>query len=53
LPEYQKLGVLLTIEIAPCVLRSMIDMHVFEYFVSVDDVLRLKVFFDVHRPFVA
>jgi hypothetical protein len=53
LPEDQKLGVLLTIEIAPCVLRSMIDMYIFEYFVPVHNVLRLKVFLHIHRSFVA
>jgi hypothetical protein len=32
---------------------SVIDMHIFENLVSVDDVLRFKVFLDIHRLFVA
>jgi hypothetical protein len=31
----------------------VVDMDIFEYFVSVDDVLRFKVFLDIHRTFVA
>jgi hypothetical protein len=53
LPENQELGIFLTIEITPCVVLSVIDMHIFEYFVSIDDVLRFEVFLDIHRTLVA
>lgn len=53
LSENQKLGILLAGEIIPSVLRSVVDMNIFENFVSVDDVLRFEVLFRVDRSSVA
>lgn len=53
LSEDQKLGILLTFEIAPCVLLPMVDVHILENLIPVDDVLWFEVLFNVDRLFVA
>jgi len=53
LSEYQQLRVLLTSEIAPSVPLPVVNMYILKHFVSVDDVLRLKILLVIYRLFVA
>lgn len=51
--EYQQLRVLLTSKVAPSVPLPVVNMYILKYFVSVDDVLRLKILLVIYRLFVA
>lgn len=53
LSEDQKLRVLLTFKVAPCVPLPVVNMYILKYFVSVDNVLRLEILLIVYRLFVA
>lgn len=47
LPEYEQLRVSLSTEIVPLMLRSVVDMNVFKNFVSIDNILRFKIFLGI------
>ena len=53
LSEYQQLRVLLASKVAPSVPLSVVNMYILKYFISVDDVLRLKILLLIDRLFVA
>jgi len=53
LSEDQKFGFVLTIKIAPLVLLAMVDMYILEHFISVDNVLRFKIFLGIDRSLIA
>lgn len=47
LPEYEQLRISLSTEIVPLMLRSVVDMNVFKNFVSIDNILRFKIFLGI------
>lgn len=53
LSEYQKLRGFLTSKVAPCVPLPVVNMYILKDFISVDNVLRFKIFQFVNKLFVA